>query len=308
MNQLELWVPLAGLVKPKGDQDTMAFPACSLSKTPRFSKIAFQDSKGQSIEVSAHPEYGMAQIWDFDFMHYGATVIREMKKRGEQKPDGFIYAHGHDMLKFAGRGTRGKDYEALRAALDRLKHTSVRTNIRLSHYIDPETGEETTQTQYHAFNWLSEWKEKRTWRKDWRTGKNQLISDGIALYYPEWFIEGCWSDQNVLQFSPAYFDLKGGYERFLYFIARKFCGRQPYWEISMRGLYKRSGVTSSYKKFRQIIRKTVEAGNIPDYHFAVYAGPRNERILAVSPHPLVMQDREIIAASPIFRGGNTRPE
>ncbi|WP_438800716.1 replication initiator protein A, partial [Acinetobacter baumannii] len=47
-----------------------------------------------------------------------------------------------------GRGTSLRDYQRLKAALDRLQSTTVATSIR-----------ETTGRRLHRFSWINEWKE-----------------------------------------------------------------------------------------------------------------------------------------------------
>lgn len=282
-SQIDMFVPIAGEVKGKDQQDIMAFPCFSLSKKKRTAVIRFEDSRGSWIEVSPG-KYGMATIWDCDVLLYFATTIKEMQNRGEEKRYSFTVS-GYDVLSFCKRGTAKKDYEALRAALRRLQSTSVETNIRLESYIDSETGDEITPEQYHNFSWVRDWKEERRWRRSYKTGKNQLISDGFEVHLPEWFVDGCWNERLLLSINSKYFELTGGYERFLYRIARKFCGQQSSWTISMRGLYKRSGTTSNYRMFCHYIKEVVESGNVPDYYFVMFQDERGEKKLEVTRNP-----------------------
>ena len=283
MSQLDLFIPIAGEVRAKDQQDIMAFPACSLSKQPRTSKIRFEEkATGSWIEVDPHPDHGMANIWDFDIMLYAVAYIREMKEHGYQKPDRIKF-HGYDCLKFIRRGDSKKDYHSLRESLNRLQSTTVRTNIRLDSYYDPKSGKHITPEQYHQFSWVSKWKEDREWREDYRTGDNQLISNGFSVQFPDWFVDGIWREEKLLTINPKYFILTGAYERFLYRICRKFCGRQKEFDISLRGLHKRSGTTSPYRNFYQSLKKYIERGNIPDYDLAVYEDSRGEKRLLVQP-------------------------
>ena len=121
MSQLDLFIPIAGDVRAKDQQDIMAFPGCSLSKKPRFTKIRFEDSQGSWIEVSPHQDHGMANIWDFDIMLYVVALVRQMKQGGLEKPK-IINFRGYDCLKFIGRGDSTKDYEALRDSLKPNRH------------------------------------------------------------------------------------------------------------------------------------------------------------------------------------------
>lgn len=283
MTQLDLFIPIAGDAQAKDQQDIMAFPACSLSKRPRYSKIRFEDSRGSWIEIVPHQDHGMANIWDFDIMLYAVALVRQMKEQELEKPKTVTF-RGYDCLKFIGRGDSTKDYESLRDSLTRLKATGVKTNIRLDEIYDPERGGFVAKEEYHEFNWVSEWKERReVFRKNPFTGERQLISDGFEVTFPHWFIDGIWAEENLLVINQQYFDLTSGYERFLYRTARKFCGRQQEWTISLRSLHKRSGSTSSYHLFVNHIKKYVERGNIPDYSFSVYVDSEGSKRLFVQP-------------------------
>jgi len=283
MNQLDFFIPIAGHVRAKDQQDIMAFPACSLSKKPQHNKIRFEDSKGSWIEISPHQDYGLANIWDFDIMLYVVALVRQMKHQGLEKPR-TVYFRGYDCLKFIGRGDSAKDYDALRDSLTRLKATTVRTNIRLDEIYDPERGGYVAKEEYHEFSWTSEWKEHReVFRTNPHTGERQLISNGFEAMFPNWFIDGIWREENLLVINQDYFGLTSGYERFLYRIARKFCGQQNEWTVSLRGLHKRSGTTASYRQFVRYVKKYVDRGNIPDYNLAVYTSNQGGKRLFVQP-------------------------
>ena len=57
--------------------------------------------------------------------------------------------------------------------------------------------------------------------------------------------------QEVLTLHPDYFRLGKPLERRIYELARKHCGRQSIWQISLETLLKKSGSQSSIKRFRQ---------------------------------------------------------
>lgn len=293
--QLDIFIPIAGEAKAKDQQDIMAFPCFSLSKKRRAAEIYFEDSRGSWVKIMPGP-HGMATIWDLDILLYLATLIKEKAHRGEEKRYSFTVS-GYDILSFCQRGTAKKDYQALRAALRRLQSTAIETNIRLKTVVDPETGDEIIHQQYHNFSWIDRWKEDQRVRRNYRTGKNQLISDGFEVHLPEWFVDGCWNEKLLLAINPRYFELTGGYERFLYRIARKFCGKQPSWKISMRGLYRRSGTTVNYRRFCHYIKSTIEDGQMPDYYFTLYEDEQGEKQLEISSQPTFTQGLPLVLAS-----------
>lgn len=144
---------------------------------------------------------------------------------------------------------------------------------------------------------MTRYKEDREWREDYRSGDNQLISNGFEVQFPDWFVDGIWREQNLLTINPKYFDLTGGYERFLYRICRKFCGRQSEFDISLRGLYNRSGTTSPYRNFYQSLKKYIERGNIPDYDLAIYNDGSGGKRLFIQPWS---QDTTILPPGPVL--------
>jgi hypothetical protein len=89
-----------------------------------------------------------------------------------------------------------RDYQRLKAALDRLQSTTICTSIR-----QPAEG------RRHRFSWINEWKERTD-----RNGK----PDGIELIVPDWFYQAVLDDALVLTIDRAYFDLTGGLDRWLY--------------------------------------------------------------------------------------------
>jgi len=61
-------------------------------------------------------------------------------------------------------------------------------------------------------------------------------------------------------------------ERRIYELARKHCGRQATWSISLDTLLKKSGSQSSIKRFRQHVKHIAEHDHLPDYHLAFDEG------------------------------------
>jgi plasmid replication initiation protein len=95
----------------------------------------------------------------------------------------------YEILRFIGRGTSLRDYQRLKAALDRLQSTTVATSIR-----------ETTGRRLHRFSWINEWKE---------LADASGTPLGIELILPDWFYAGVLDAALVLTIDPAYFRLTG---------------------------------------------------------------------------------------------------
>jgi hypothetical protein len=72
--------------------------------------------------------------------------------------------------------------------------------------------------------------------------------------------------KSVLTLSRDYFRLRKPLERRVYELARKHCGRQKYWRVSVETLLKKSGSASPRRVFRKMIRDMIEADHLPDYN------------------------------------------
>jgi hypothetical protein len=174
------------------------------------------------------PRRGRARSWHGD--HLGRRhpdLGGEPDRRGARRGPAHLAPagrHPYEILRFIGRGTSLRDYQRLKAALDRLQSTTICTSIR-----QPAEG------RRHRFSWINEWKERTD-----RNGK----PDGIELILPDWFYQAVLDDALVLTIDRAYFGLTGGLDRWLYRI-RKHGGRQRNgWRFDFRHLHQKSGALS----------------------------------------------------------------
>ena len=99
---------------------------------------------------------GLATIYDKDILIYAISQLVTAQNAGEEiNPS--IRINTHDFLIFTNRGTAGKDYQALIEALERLRGTTISTNIR--------TGDE---EQVHVFGLIDSGSVHRTFGLDGR--------------------------------------------------------------------------------------------------------------------------------------------
>ena len=214
----------------RDQRDTMERPFFSLAKKPRFAPIEY-DVGGVWVEVSANQKFGIATIWDADILIWASTQITEAIDRG-LKPSRIIQFHPHNLLKSIRRPTGGEHYVRLRAALERLTHTAVRTNIRAE-----------GKKQAASFHWLESWNELT----DEKTGE----TIGVTLTLPDWLFDGIVMKGGILTIHEDYFLLTGGIERWLYRVARKHAGQQEGgWQFTMRQLYEKSGSSFTILRLR----------------------------------------------------------
>jgi plasmid replication initiation protein len=100
----------------------------------------------------------------------------------------------------------------------------------------------------HRFSWINEWQERTN-----RQGR----PDGIELIVPTGSTKP-FSTTLILTIDPAYFDLTGGLDRWLYRLVRKHGGRQRAgWRFDLRHLHLKSGSLSPFKRFAFELRDIV---------------------------------------------------
>lgn len=262
--QLDLFRALPGEFAPRDAQDLMAYPFFSLSKTHRVAPIDFV-AGGVSIRVEAVPDHGMATIWDADILIWAASQIVEARDAG-LRTSRLMIATPYEILKFIGRGTSLRDYQRLKAALDRLQSTTVCTSIR-----QPAEG------RRHRFSWINEWKE--------RTDRNGR-PDGVELIVPDWFYQAVLDNALVLTIDRAYFDLTGGLDRWLYRLVRKHGGRQRNgWRFDFRHLHLKSGALSPFKRFTFELRDIIHRQPLPGYTLFLEIEVGGRMLLAFEPAP-----------------------
>ncbi len=262
--QLDLFRALPGDMAPRDAQDLMAHPFFSLAKSRRTVPIDFRSGE-VTVRVEGTLEHGIATIWDADILIWAASQIVEARDAGIPTSR-LMRATPYQILRFIGRGTSLRDYQRLKAALDRLQSTSVATSIR-----------ETTGRRLHRFSWINEWKELAA-----ADGRPL----GIELILPDWFYSGVLDQALVLTIDPAYFRLTGGIERWLYRLVRKHGGRQEDgWQFDFRHLHRKSGSTARYSDFALDLRALVARQSLPGYRLEIVRVPPSTELLAFRPVP-----------------------
>ena len=94
----------------------------------------------------------------------------------------------------------------------------------------------------------------------------------MTITLSDWVYEGIMAERSLLTMHPDYFLLTGGLERALYRIARKHAGNQRGgWTCRVEVLRDKTGSDSKPKEFNRMLRKIVEANQLPDYAVAMVA-------------------------------------
>jgi plasmid replication initiation protein len=237
---------------PRDSQDLMAFPFFSLAKSRRTVPIDFR-SGSVILRVEGTQEHGIATIWDADVLIWAASQIVAARDAGLH-PSRRMQATPHEILRFIGRGTSLRDYQRLKAALDRLQSTTVATSIRAA-----------SGRRLHRFSWVNEWMEMTDARGAPR---------GLELILPDWFFAGVLDAALVLTIDPTYFALTGGIERWLYRLVRKHAGRQRHgWQFDFRYLHRKSGSAARYCDFAYDLRALAARQPLPGYVLGIERMP-----------------------------------
>lgn len=221
----------------------MEHPFYSLSKKPETS-IRRYEHNGQWLQVTPSVK-GLATIYDKDILIYCISQIMAKLKNNEPVSKR-VRINSRDLLIFTNRGTAGKDYEALQDAIERIRGTTISTNIR--------TGDE---EQTDTFGLIDASSIRRKHGLDGR-----LISCEITL--SDWVFNAIRHNE-VLTLHRDYFRLRRPIERRIYELARKHCGQQASWKVSVEVLLKKSGSKSSEKEFRRSVRELAATDHLPDY-------------------------------------------
>jgi len=234
---------------PKDDLGSMEHPMFSLATRPDRRILSYSHN-GTRIEVTPSVK-GLATIHDKDILIY--CISQLMAALNEGRTVGRrLQLRAHDLLVATNRETSGDAYRRLREAFERLAGTRITTNM--------ETGGHEVTT---GFGLIESWQIVR------KSRGGRMIS--VAVTLSEWLFRAVLS-KSVLTLSRDYFRLRKPLERRVYELARKHCGRQPEWRVSVDILLKKSGSASPRRVFRKMLRDMIEADQLPDYAMREEAG------------------------------------
>ena len=246
VGQRDLFVCDIFNASPKGDMASMEHPIFSLSTKPDFRRRRYEHNRS-FVEIRPSPD-GLATVHDRDVLIY--CISQLMAALNEGRPvSRKLTLHAHDLLKATNRMTNGQGYEGLKAALRRLQGTQIETNL--------VTG---GSEQFDVFSLI----DRARIIRETREGRMQEVEITLS----DWVFNAIEANE-VLTLHRDYFRLRKPLERRIYELARKHCGMQPEWRISLELLQKKCGSNSTPKEFRRLVGTIIshdEAhGHMPDY-------------------------------------------
>ena len=217
---------------PKDDLGTMEHPIFSLSTRPDRRVLSYEHN-GVSVEVTPSVK-GRATIHDKDVLIFCVSQLMAALNAGRAISRS-LQIKAHDLLVATNRDTGGDAYARLRESFERLAGTRITTNIETG-------GVETTR----GFGLIEAWEIVR------RSRGGRMISVSVTL--SEWLYRAVLA-KSVLTLSRDYFRLRKPLERRVYELARKHCGRQAGWTVTVATLHKKAGSAAPVRVFRAALRK-----------------------------------------------------
>lgn len=224
----------------------MEHPIFSLSTKPDH-RVRRYENGSSYIEIKPSAD-GLATVHDRDVLIYCISQLISAINEGRDVSQ-VVRFKAYDLLKATNRMTNGQGYDALKAAFERLSGTRISTNIVSGGFEEFET-----------FGLIERAKVVR----ETREGRMQEVEIKLS----DWVFSAI-RQQEVLTLHRNYFRLRKPLERRIYEIARKHCGRQAEWRISLIKLQLKCGSTSTEKEFRRLIR-SIASENRLHQHFPDY--------------------------------------
>ena len=231
---------------PKGDMASMEHPIFSLSTKPD-TRIRRYEHNGRFVEITPSVK-GLATMHDRDVLIYCISQLIAGLNSGKP-PSPVVRFKAYDLLQATNRVTDGRGYDGLKAALERLRGTSISTNVTTG-------GEE----QFDVFGII----DRARIIRETRDGRMQEVEIKLS----DWVFNAI-AAKEVLTLHRDYFRLRKPLERRIYELARKHCGSQGEWKISLDLLQKKCGSNSTSREFKRlvlnIVRQDAKHGHMPDY-------------------------------------------
>ncbi|MDL0433934.1 replication initiator protein A [Marinobacter sp. TBZ242] len=227
---------------PKDDLGSMEHPLFALKSGDTRKRTYARNG----ITVTVMPgQSGCATIHDKDVWIYCISQLVEAMNRGREDVGPVVRFTAYDFLVTTNRDTSGRAYQRMGDALSRLRSTTIETNIEVDGY-----------RERRGFGLVD------SWRVIERGPGDRMVAVEVRL--PEWLWRSVQALQ-VLTISRDYFRLRKPLDRRIYELARKHCGQQPRWRISLKALYEKSGSADTLRKFRAAIKGLADADVLPDY-------------------------------------------
>ncbi|BBU70073.1 replication initiator protein A [Fluviibacter phosphoraccumulans] len=227
---------------PKDDTASMEHPLFALKAGDK--RVRTYERNGVKVVVKPGAD-GCATIHDKDVWIYCISQMVEAMNRGRENISRTVRFTAYDFLTVTNRPVAGVGYQRMADALERLKGTTISTNIETPGY-----------RKRGGFGLIDSWEVIERGQGD------KMVAVEVTL--PDWLYRSIESKQ-VLTLSRDYFRLRKPLDRRIYELARKHCGKQSHWTVQLDTLHEKTGSTAILREFRRVIRDLVESNKLPDY-------------------------------------------
>lgn len=279
------------IVEPnfRDDRDVMSYPFLSMQKQKRTEPIYYRnDKQGIEIKVESTESTGIATIFDYDFILWIISIVNEAIEEGrETSPRIRFYPHQFliqaGWIKSMQKGG-GLAYLRLEKALERLKNTTITTNIKNKQSL--KDGD--VKGVKSAFSWINEY--------HWYTHKGKKI-DHVEIILADWIYDRIKEERTILSISPEYFSLSSAMSKMLYRICRKHCGNQDVFKFKVSTLFSRYPTKSKYSLFKYRLKQLVNQNKLPEYNTYWHVEPSEYRksteYVIITPRPRSREARKL---------------
>jgi plasmid replication initiation protein len=234
----------------------MEAPIFTLSTKPDLSIWEWRSKDGNKYVKVAPSVLGRATQHDKDILIYVVSQLVEGLNRGRDDARNRVVRFTvYDFLVTTNRQTSGDGYQRLHEAFERLAGTRITTDIKTGGMRVKE-----------GFGIIDRWKIIEKSPTDER-----MVAVEVTL--SEWLYNAVQAFE-VLTIHPDYFRLRKPLARRLYEIARKHCGHQAQWTVSLGLLQEKAGSKSTLKEFRRALRAIQDDDSLPEYRFVLHQDDR----------------------------------
>lgn len=235
-------------VVPKDDTASMEHPLFSLATKPDMRELNYQGG-GNTLKITPS-YYGLPTIFDKDILIFCFSQLMHKKNRGEEIGKRVRFS-ARELMVSTNRKTGGVEYKRLEQAFNRLRGTTFKTDIKTGGKIETR-----------IFGLIDEGGFVRQ--------ENSNRTDYCEVVLSDWLMNALNANE-VVTITDKYFRLRRPLERRLYEIARKHCGKQNRWQISLANLHAKTGSNAPLKRFRLNVRQIIAEDETPTYRFEITA-------------------------------------
>lgn len=231
----------------KDDGVSMEAPIFTLATKPDLSVWHWESKDGERSVTVTPSVRGRATQFDKDVLIYVISQMTEALNRGrDDAKNRTVRFTVYDYLVSTNKAINGRSYERLSDTFERLRGTTLKTNIK--------TGGQRTREIFGLI--------ERAKIVEKSPDDERMIAVEVTL--SEWLFNAVQAHE-VLTIHPDYFRLRKPLERRLYELARKHCGHQTMWSIGLELLQEKAGSKCSLREFRRMVREIIKADTLPGY-------------------------------------------